>query len=195
MDEQFQFDREKFKDLIHLIVDYTVATHGADALGNTKLHKAAYYSDMLHYLDTGHPLTGADYQRQKFGPTARHLSWAVSQLAAERRVTVETVNYYGYPKKDYRSLCPSKPSRLSEDQIRLVRHVCDFICAHSAAEISEFSHDEAWASVSMGERIPYFAAFAMLPAEVTDEDLKDAQREATRLAPEFEAGGRESGNF
>ena len=56
-----------------------------------------------------------------------------------------------------------------------------FVCAHTAAEISEFSHDDVWSSVAMGERIPYYAAFAMFPAEVTDEDLAEAAEEAARL--------------
>jgi hypothetical protein len=34
----------------------------------------------------------------------------------------------------------------------------------------------------MGERIPYYAAFAMLPAEITDDDLAEAIEEAVRLA-------------
>jgi hypothetical protein len=43
----------------------------------------------------------------------------------------------------------------------------------------------------MGERIPYYAAFAMFPTEVTDADLEDATQEAARLAPEIEAGERD----
>jgi uncharacterized phage-associated protein len=190
MDEQFQFDREKFKELVHFIVDYAVRTHGSDALGQTKLHKTTYYADMLHFLDTGRPLTGADYQRQRFGPTARHLTWAVSELENEGRLSVSVINYYGYSKREYQSLETPNAERLDGANMALIMHVCDFVCAHTAAEISEFSHDDVWSSVPMGERIPYYAAYAMFPAQVTDADVKKAEQEAARIAPQIEAEKR-----
>ena len=101
MEEGIQFDREKFKDVVHYVVDYVRANLGTEALGNTKLHKVLYYSDILRYLDTGQPLTGVEYQRQKFGPTARYLTWALKELEAEGRVSVTKRNYYGYQKSEY----------------------------------------------------------------------------------------------
>ena len=57
-----------------------------------------------------------------------------------------------------------------------------FVCAHTAAEIGEFCHDHVWSSVAMGERIPYYAALALFPAEITDDDLAEAVEEVVRLA-------------
>lgn len=191
MPEDIQFDREKFKDVIHYIVDYVAAHHGTEALGNTKLHKALYYSDMLRYLDTGSPLTGAEYQRQKFGPTARHLTWALNELESERRVLVTKRNYYGYRKSEYQSLQKPSLARLSEDEITLIGDMIAFVCAKTAAEISDFSHDEAWSSVRMGELIPYYAALLMIPTQgVSDEDVERAADEAVRIEPLIEAEQR-----
>jgi hypothetical protein len=182
MQEHFQFDRELFKDVVHYIVHYVGNNLDPGALGNTKLHKILYFVDMLHYLDTGRPLTGADYQRQRFGPTARHLTWALKALESEGRVSVSTRNYYGYARSEYRALKQPNPGRLSLPQTELIEHLVGFVCARTAVEISEFSHDDAWSSVPMGERIPYYAAFAMFPAEVTDDDVDEAAEEAIRLA-------------
>jgi hypothetical protein len=191
MQEKFQFDREKFKDVIHVVVDHVAARYGTEALGNTKLHKILYYSDMLKYLDSGQPLTGAEYQRQKVGPTARHLTWALNQLDAEGRVTTIKRNYYGYSKSEYHSHRSPDVSRLSESDLKLIEHMAAFVCAKTAAEISDFSHDEVWASVPMGEHIPYYAALAMIPTdEISDEEVERAADEAVRIEPIIEAERR-----
>lgn len=191
MQEEDRFDREKFKDAVHFIVQQAGCTRGRDSLGNTKLHKILYYSDILRYLDTGQPLTGEDYLRQRFGPTARHLAWAIRELVGEGRVSVSEVNYFGYAKGEYEAAAEFRSNRLASDEIALITHVIEFVCQHTAHEISEFSHDEVWSSVAMGERIPYYAAFAMLPAELTEEDIEEAASEAVLLAPRIEAEKRD----
>jgi hypothetical protein len=94
---------------------------------------------------------------------------------------VSSLNYYGYAKSDYRALTSPATDRLTSDQISLVEHLIGFVCAHAASEISDFSHNDVWSSVPMGKRIPYYAAFAMFPAEITDDDLAEAEEEAIRL--------------
>ena len=191
MQEEFGFDREKFKDAVHFVIHHVGDNGGRNSLGTTKLHKALYYSDILRFLDTGQPLTGEDYLRQRFGPTARHLAWAIQELEKERRISVSRVNYFGFAKSEYAADAAFRSNRLASDEIALITHVIEFVCQHTAHEISEFSHDEVWSSVAMGERIPYYAAFAMLPAELTEDDIEDAANEAIRLAPRIEAAKRD----
>lgn len=190
MEERFQFDREKFKNVIHHAVSHAILRYDPQSLGNTKLHKILYYSDMLRYLESGYPLTGADYQRQRFGPTARHLTRALKELEEERRVSVKRVNYHGYSKSEYEVLAPLDIGMLSAAETNLIEQMVEFVCARTTAEISDFSHDEAWSSVRIGERIPYYAAFAMFPAEITDADIEEATEEAIRIAPIIEAEQR-----
>ncbi len=190
MQEHFQFDRERFKDVVHFAVHTACAHYGSDALGNTKLHKILYYVDILKFLDTGIPLTGEDYLRQRFGPTARHLTTALRDLEGESRVSLSTRNYYGYQKSDYCALAEPQLGRLSAEDVQLIEHIVGFVCAHTAVEISEFSHDAVWESVPMGQRIPYYAAFAMFPGELTEEDIEEAADEAVRIAPLIEAEQR-----
>lgn len=187
MREQIQFNRQKFKEVVHYAVHYSAHEFGADTLGNTKLHKILYFSDMLRYLASGTPLTGADYQRQRFGPTARHLTACLKELEGERRVQTTRVNYYGYQKAEYQSLAQPQPQALSDEDRSLIEEMATFVCTRSAVEISEFSHDDVWASVPMGERIPYYAAFAMFPSELTDDDMEEAERESLDIAPQIEA--------
>ena len=163
MDEEFQLDRERFKEVVHYAVHYAGSRYGIEALGNVKLHKILYFADMLHYLDTGQPLTGAEYQRQKFGPTARHLSRELKALEQEGRLSVSKVPYHGFLKSDYKSLQEPTRHRISQAQIRLIDEIVDFVCDRTAAEISDFSHDDVWSSVPMGERIPYYGGVRDVP--------------------------------
>lgn len=192
MTETIAFDREKFKDAVHVAIDCAVREHGVSSIGNTKLHKIMYYADMLRYLEFGVPMTGAVYQRQKFGPTARHLGWALRELESEGRIRVGDSQYFGYKKLDFEPLQQPASNRLSDEEVNLLGHMVDFVCVRSASEISEFSHDEVWASVPIGEAIPYYAAFVMFPAEVVDEDIDDANLEVLQLAAQIKAGLSES---
>lgn len=187
MKEEFELDKEKFLDVVHFVIDYVLDTHGTYALGNTKLHKIVYYADMLHYLDHGIPMTGAEYQRQKFGPTARHLSWALSKLKNAQNISVTNSNFYGYNKVDYSCLSKPLSNKINSYDKDLIKHVSDFVCVQTASEISEFSHDTVWESVPMGERIPYYASFAMFQYEVSDDDRKVIDERIFEVIPTIKA--------
>jgi uncharacterized phage-associated protein len=167
---RFEFDREKFKVVVH----YICSRCEPDELGNVKLHKILYFSDMLHYLSTLKPLTGAEYQKQQFGPTARHLAWALKELEKEEKIKIEKRDYYGYIKSDYISLAEPESNRLTNSEINLLNDVIDFVSKKTAKEISELSHDIAWKSVNMGETIPYYLAHGFIPSYISEEDINEA---------------------
>lgn len=169
-----QFDREKFKEAVLLLASYCPP----EELGNVKLHKMLYFSDMMNFLQEGRPLTGVDYLKQKFGPTARHLTFAVDELAREGRLSVRETEYHGFYKKDYVPTAPFKPARLSESEQQLLRDVADFVRGKTARQISEISHNAAWEAAELGEVIPYFTALQLVPVEITDADRAWALRTA-----------------
>ena len=134
----FELDHQKLKDVVH----YICSKCSPEELGNVKLHKILYFSDMLHFQSTGQPLTGVEYQKQKFGPTARHLGWAVGQLISENKLRSEDRDYYGFAKRAYISLSAPRNDRIG-NVTHLLDDVIDFVCARSAKEISELSHNVA----------------------------------------------------
>ncbi len=161
-----QFDREKFKEAILFLASYCPP----EELGNVKLHKMLYFADMMNFLEEGRPLTGVDYLKQKFGPTARHLTSAVEDLSREGRLTAREVDYHGFFKKDYVATAPFKAERLAERELNLLRDVADFVRGKTARQISEISHNAAWEAAALGEVIPYFTALQLAPVEITDDD-------------------------
>ena len=173
-----QFDREKLKEAVWLLASYCPTQE----LGNVKLHKMLYFSDMLHFLDEGHPITGVEYQKQKFGPTARYLAAALRSLETDGVLRIIEEPYHGFFKKTYMILSPYKASRLDYKEQSLLKEVADFVRGKTAKEISELSHNAAWEAASLGDPIPYFTALRLVPDESTDEDLVWADETARQYA-------------
>jgi uncharacterized phage-associated protein len=178
---EFKLNRAKFKDVIHFVC----AECEPHELGNVKLHKILYFADMLHFLHTGYPLTGVDYQKQKFGPVARHLSWGIRELCREGRLTVQKRDYFGYQKADYKA-DPSTQPNLTNLERQLLCDVVDFVCSRSAKEISELSHQAPWEKAKMGETIPYYSAYDLIPQQITQSDIEKSIEIAKKIKPEIE---------
>lgn len=175
-EDDIAVDFEKFCDAVH----YIAQAAPPSALGRVKLHETLYFADMLRYLETGRPLTGADFLKQKFGPTARPLTRALHALTAASRVAVSLRQVFGVQAYTFASLSPLATNRLADDERALLDAVIAFVCAHSADEISEISHTKLWEMASPGERLPYYMALSLVPAEITDEDRDWAAGEARR---------------
>lgn len=183
MEESYiKFNRGKLRD----VVLYVCGNCDPSELGNVKLHKILYFSDMLMFMHSGKPLTGDDYIKQQFGPVARHLTSVVNELTSLGALKVENRTYFGFEKKSYSALSKPAATALGNDEIEILNDVIDFVCARSAREISELSHDTAWRTADMGERIPYSAVYGLQPAEITDEDRTAAVSEARRIRPMIE---------
>jgi uncharacterized phage-associated protein len=184
MDEDYiVFNREKLKSVVH----YVCSQCEPHELGNVKLHKILYFADMLHFMATDKPLTGVDYLKQQFGPVARHLSSILAELVREKKLQINERDYFGFKKKDYIAVKSQAATPLSNSEINLLNEVIDFVCARTAKEISELSHDIAWRLADIGERIPYAAVLGMEPVAITQEDVEFAVAEAERLRPMMEA--------
>lgn len=176
-----KFDREKFLDAIHFIIES--CGDKPELLGKTKLHKSLYYSDMLWFVVEGRPLTGAEYIKAQFGPTARYLEWGLKALRDARRISVHTEDYFGLGKFGFRSEKKLETNRLSPEEKALMGEVVAFVCERTAREISEISHAAPWQNAKMGERIPYSSAHKLLPPtrQPSQRDIEFAEAQARRL--------------
>jgi len=168
---RYRLNREKLKEAVCRVVDGCKARD----LGAVKLHKVLYYADMLSYLESGKPMTGAVYRKRPFGPTCDALLSVLSELDADGAIQVEEVNYYGYMKREFRPLKPHNYSHLSDREVALLDSMVQFVCYQNTAKsISDFSHDIVWDMVDFGQDIPYHAALNWLPVEVPQEALDEA---------------------
>jgi hypothetical protein len=174
-----QFDRNKFKALLHYVV---WKAGDKDGFGATKLYKILWFSDARAYMLQGEPITGETYVREKFGPMPRHGLSMIDELAREGAIRVTTGEYYGKSIRHFHSTrLPDKLS-LNDRQREIVeywiKHIAD---EHTAASISEQSHEYAWEIASLGEEIPYHAIFATRIRDPEGEELKWASEKAKEL--------------
>jgi hypothetical protein len=129
----------------------------------------------LAYRKLGEPITGARYVKRKFGPVPAQIVSVLNQLTAEGTIKPKTSLYHGYEKMSYTVLKPTYPDFLSPKEKAIVDDAINFVCdQHTAASISEFSHDDVWKLAQDGEDLPYFTAFVK-PGKITAEDLEWAQ--------------------
>lgn len=174
-----EFDREKFLAVLHYIIDE--CSDDPAKLGKTKLHKCLYYSDMLTFVTTRRPLTGVEYIKAPFGPTARYLDWGLATLKDRGAIDVDKSDYFGLAKFDYESRQRPRAGALSNSETALLREVISFVCERTAREISELSHARPWQSAQMGERIPYSSAFLLIPRSPNERDIEWANDQSSKV--------------
>lgn len=175
------FDREKFLAALHHIIH--ACRESPELLGKTKLHKCLYYSDMLNYVVRGEPVTGVEYIKAQFGPTARYLEWGLRELRMRGDISVSREDYFGLGKYVFHSEREPISNHLSTEEVALMGEVIAFVCERTAREISEISHAAPWQNAEMGERIPYASAHLLLPParEPNARDIEYAEQQARRL--------------
>jgi hypothetical protein len=172
------FDKEKFKRLVH----YVAWKAGKKAgFGATKLNKVLWFADARAYVLTGKPITGATYIRQKYGPVPREMMPAQAELVREGKIKI--IRGPGrYDHTQFLALEPPDSSALSAKEHETVdywiRHIDE---DHTAASISEQSHDYPWEIAKMGEEIPLHACFATRVRDPVGDELEWAKKVAEKL--------------
>jgi Antitoxin SocA-like, Panacea domain len=146
-------------------------------LGAVKLYKILWFADLEHYRRTGHTITGAAaYTKLQFGPVPKGIQRALEALEREEKIATAKENYYGRPKTMF--LARSRPdlAPFGADEIAIVDMVADAICRkHTAASISDLTHDALWSETEIGTDMPIGAA-AVISGDVTADDLDWAEK-------------------
>jgi hypothetical protein len=170
------FDREKFRTLVHYVI-WKCADPAK--LGAVKLNKVLWLADTRAYVLHGQPMTGATYIREKYGPVAREMMPARTALEREGYIRVSTDEFYNRTKAVFRTDSQPNLAEIPEQDRKIVDQMIQYVCeGHTAASISEETHDYVWEIAQMGEVIPYHAIFAARIQEPSDEELAWAREVA-----------------
>jgi len=173
------YDRGKFKTLVHYVCS---RVEDPTRLGAVKLNKVLWFSDILTYLNFNAPVTGARYVKRQFGPVPAAIVPIIQELQSEGALAVRNVEYFGKPKREFFALTVPDISAFSADEISIVESVIDLICErHTAASISEFTHDEAWEMAQIGEDLPFYTVFAARRGEIDESDMAWAEGQIAEL--------------
>jgi Protein of unknown function (DUF4065) len=141
-------------------------------LGAVKLYKILWFADLEQYRRTGRTITGAStYTKRQFGPVPKGIMQALETLEHEEKIAKASHNYYGRPKTMFLALARPSLQPFDADEIAIVDMMADVICQqHTAASISELTHDALWSETEIGADMPIGAA-SVISGEATPEDL------------------------
>jgi Protein of unknown function (DUF4065) len=158
----------KFKALVH----YIVATSGdPQRLGATRLNKICWYVDTLSFRIAARPVTNEVYVKRQHGPVPRSILQTLRELEHDQKIHVREHHYLpGRTMRIFVALEDADVSVFSSSELEIIDFVIDHVCKnHSAASISELSHDIIWETACYGEEIPLAATLVAQPAELKDE--------------------------
>jgi hypothetical protein len=130
-----------------------------DKLGAVKLHKALWFADVHAYRLTGQTITGGTFIRHQYGPFLKELDGAVAELERAGRLTVRMVNCREVEKREFIGRGEPDVNLLNERERQWLEQFAMEVCEdHTAASISERTHNRLWESAAMFEEIPIAAA-------------------------------------
>jgi hypothetical protein len=121
--------------------------------GATKLNKALFLADMLHYRRYGEPVTGATYERLPRAPAPRGILAARQALLEAGDATLEVHSYLGHQVERLIGTRPADRSRFADTALELAGQVCDSLRGHSHVNVL------GWQLAAEHEVIPYPAIF------------------------------------
>lgn len=171
-------DRQKLKALVHYVCH---KVRDPSKLGKTKLNKVLFYADFQSFLDTGESMTGETYVKFQHGPVSEHIQEIIAELEDEGTLATRETKHHGYQKKEYVALKEPDLSLFAGQEISVADDVIDDVCReHTAASISEFSHNHIWEAAEIGEEIPYGAALVYQLGEIEPDDMAWAKEEIER---------------
>lgn len=174
-----QFDKEKFKTLVLYVIWRTADVRD---FGSTKLNKALWFSDARAFEAFGKAVTGETYIREKFGPVPQHILPVLDELQSEGLIQAWREPYFEFEIARYRAHQPPDMSAFSADELGIIdwwiKHIAE---EHTAASISEASHDYAWKIAKFGERLPYQAFLARRIRQPHDDEIEWAKAAADQI--------------
>jgi hypothetical protein len=170
-----EFDRTKFKRLVHYIV---WKAGKRDWFGAVKLNKVLWFVDARAYMLTGKPITGETYTRGQFGPVPKHIIPIRNELEKDGAIRITKEG----KQTRFVSIVSPEPGWFSDDELKTINWWIDHIDGdHTAGSVSEETHDYAWTIAKQGEDLPLYAYRVARIQEPTDDDVERLKKRAKEL--------------
>ena len=147
----------RFKDLI-LYASKQLADD--PAFGSTKLNKVLFFSDFEAYRTLGSSITGAEYQKNHYGPTARLYVPLVDQMLGHAFVRIEKRFVGGHAQDVLTPLVEPNMKQFSTAELEIVDRIIAEMRTFTNTEASDLSHERSpgWQLLELGDTIPYETA-------------------------------------
>ena len=173
-------DLKKLKALVHYVCS---KCPDKSLLGATKLNKILWYADAISLQTRGVSITKETYIKRQFGPVPKHILQVIDKLQAEDAIAVKNTPFHTYEKREYVSLKSPDISMFTPEEISLIDDVIQEICFnHTASSVSLASHDRIWELADIGDELPLETVFASELDEITEADVRWAQKALSKTA-------------
>jgi transcriptional regulator with XRE-family HTH domain len=129
-------------------------------VGQMVLYKILYFIDFDYYETAETALIGAEYIKNKRGPTPRSFASFVTEMEENREIHTYTTHFRGYRQKRYAPLRHPDHSMLSGQELDHVYFEIDRLKDMNGTQLSEYSHRDApWQLTENFETIDYEFVF------------------------------------
>jgi hypothetical protein len=148
------YNKKKFRELVVLLSQRSA---NDPRFGDTKLNKQLHFCDFNAYRKLGKPMTGAAYQRDRHGPTARPLIPVRKELEREGALKLEQRPSGSRKRRVTVPLRQPDLSLFTADELAIVDEVVEKLKHSTASRVADMAHDESagWNLVGQHEDIPY----------------------------------------
>jgi transcriptional regulator with XRE-family HTH domain len=156
-----QKNLEKFKEVLLYILDKV----GSKAnIGETVIYKLLYFIDFNFYEKHEEQLMGAQYMKNRYGPTPVEFAKIVDQMVKNHEVEKVKSKYFEHPQTKYLPLRKPDLSNLTAGELTVIEDVLNRLSDMNAKQISDYSHDDIpWKTAKEGEIIEYESVFYRTP--------------------------------
>ena len=152
-----KFKRDKFKELVLYLSERSEADPN---FGETKLNKLLFYIDLLAYRELGSPVTGAKYQKLRWGPAATALLPVQEEMEADGDLKIRSGLRGAYMQKKPIALRQPYLHQFTGAEIALIDQLIAALWNLGAVDVSDLSHDHiGWQLAQEREEIPYETVF------------------------------------
>ena len=164
-------EQDRFKSLVHYVCDIC---RDQESFGTTKLNKILWFADTFAYRLYGKTISGqTSYIKRQYGPVPKRILPVLRELEDGGFLLIQEDLHFGRLKRSFVCLKDAEDSIFSTEEKDIVNDVAQIICEkHTAASISDLSHDMIWSAAQDGEEIPVYAVLAAQKGTVT-KDIVD----------------------
>jgi transcriptional regulator with XRE-family HTH domain len=156
-----QNNHRKFREvLLYILSRLGARPH----VGETVLYKLLYFIDFDYYEKYEEQLIGADYIKNRYGPTPVFFRKLVEQMAEDGEIERVSSTYFDYPQTKYLPLREPELSVLNGRELDLIEDVICRLGEMNAKQLGDYSHrDVPWMSALEGKPIEYEIVFYRTP--------------------------------
>jgi hypothetical protein len=153
--KKFNFESRKFKEMILYF-----SQRGVDeglVIGSTKLNKLMAFSDFEAFADLGRPITGARYQRLKWGPAAKELVPIRNQMLGDKELRWKENQENEWDDVLIPISKPDPDAVFTKEELTIMDRVFNEMREYNAKAASDLSHERlaGWRVLKNKEIIPY----------------------------------------